>query len=216
VLFRSADRLTVSGWFDAIASRVESIKFADGTTWSATVLAAASFFGSAGDDEVVGTSGNNVLSGRGGNDVLTGLAGNDRLDGGAGDDVLDGGTGNDTYVFGRGYGSDTVRDAGGTTDLIQFVAGTAPSDVAVLRSLNDLVLRINSTTEKLTIPNWFSAPNIESVKFADGTAWSIANLKSKALSAAPAAYGVEPPLEGDLAVKLVGQPQPDLHQWHLS
>ena len=38
--------------------------------------------------------------------------GADYLDGGAGDDYLEGGDGRDTYVFGKGYGHDTIFDFG--------------------------------------------------------------------------------------------------------
>jgi Ca2+-binding RTX toxin-like protein len=53
------------------------------------------------NDYLVGSSGANWLSGR---------AGTDTLDGGAGDDELAGGTGNDTFLYGVGYGHDTVTD----------------------------------------------------------------------------------------------------------
>ncbi|WP_460077456.1 putative Ig domain-containing protein, partial [Roseibium sp. ROS1] len=51
-----------------------------------------------------------MLEGKSGDDHLTGLEyENDILDGGAGDDTLEGYGGDDTYVFGMGYGSDTVH-----------------------------------------------------------------------------------------------------------
>jgi Ca2+-binding RTX toxin-like protein len=36
--------------------------------------------------------------------------GSDTLDGGPGNDTLNGGLRNDTYLFGRGYGVDTISD----------------------------------------------------------------------------------------------------------
>ena len=87
-----------------------------------------------GDDVLRGTEFNDVLDGRGGNDRLLGRGGNDSLVGGTGNDILDGGAGNDdlrggtgadTYIFGRGYGHDVVRDtleAGAQRDIdtLQF------------------------------------------------------------------------------------------------
>ncbi|WP_422378906.1 putative Ig domain-containing protein [Roseibium sp.] len=51
-----------------------------------------------------------MLEGTSGDDHLTGLEyENDILDGGAGDDRLEGYGGDDTYIFGTGYGSDTIH-----------------------------------------------------------------------------------------------------------
>lgn len=83
--------------------------------------------GTASDDTLSGAGGSDSLSGNGGNDKLLGGAGDDtclggagadRLEGGSGADVLDGGAGNDlligggeddTFVFGPGFGRDTVQ-----------------------------------------------------------------------------------------------------------
>ncbi len=64
--------------------------------------------GSGFDDVLHGNRGEDILRGGGGNDVLDGGRGDDILDGGAGNDILDGGRGRNTYVFGDGYGADTV------------------------------------------------------------------------------------------------------------
>ena len=73
--------------------------------WSIEGLIGTSF-----DDQLSGNLGANTLHGGGGDDALAGLGGNDRLDGGTGDDMMAGGWGNDTFVFGRGYGRDTITD----------------------------------------------------------------------------------------------------------
>lgn len=59
------------------------------------------YYGNEPDDELYGGDGN---------DKLYADVGSDLLDGGAGDDRLEGGQHRDTYVFGRGYGHDTVFD----------------------------------------------------------------------------------------------------------
>ncbi len=75
--------------------------------------------GNAAGNHLNGNAGDNVLLGRGGNDVLSGFAGNDQINGGLNDDIITGGTGNDaltgdtgrdTFVFSKGFGTDTITD----------------------------------------------------------------------------------------------------------
>ena len=58
--------------------------------------------------------------------VLLGGNGNDTLTGGAANDLLTGGAGNDTYAFNTNLalGSDTINEAGGGTDTLDFSATT--------------------------------------------------------------------------------------------
>ena len=76
-----------------------------------------SLWGSQENDTLHGGSGNDLLGGGthddqifgdGGNDSLFGGSGNDTLTGGAGDDEMTGGTGADMFIFGTGFGSDTL------------------------------------------------------------------------------------------------------------
>ena len=60
-----------------------------------------SYFGNERDDELYGGDGN---------DKLYADVSDDYLDGGAGNDHLEGGQHRDTYVFGKGYGHDTIFD----------------------------------------------------------------------------------------------------------
>ena len=46
-----------------------------------------------------------------GDDHIVGFMTGDTLDGGAGNDILEGADGADTYLFGRGYGQDVIREA---------------------------------------------------------------------------------------------------------
>jgi Ca2+-binding RTX toxin-like protein len=66
--------------------------------------------GGGGNDLLHGGEGNDALSGGTGGDQLFGAAGNDTLTGGAGNDTLSGGVGSDIFVFGAGFGSDTITD----------------------------------------------------------------------------------------------------------
>lgn len=196
--------------------KVEQIRFADGTVWSvADVIAkvaqtqmtagndlvAGSRFddvldGQVGDDTVVGTFGNDQVSGGAGNDTIYGdtaneaLAligdGNDGLDGGTGNDLLYGGGGNDTYAFGRGRGSDTTVDVGGT-DRILLEPGVLPDDVTLFRDGTRLVLAIDQGPTQMAVSQQFSGGNqsIESIQFADGTVWDAAAILARAVSGTP-------------------------------
>ncbi|MBZ0093916.1 MAG: hypothetical protein K8H75_00860, partial [Sulfuricella sp.] len=137
------DKITVQNWFSDPAYRVERIEFSDGTVWDASIMQAAIFRGTDAADYIYGTPGNEVIEGLGGDDYLTGGEGDDTLDGGTGNDTLDGGTGNDTYLFGRGYGQDTLSDydaTAGNIDTIRLAAGISASDVTLSRDASSLYL----------------------------------------------------------------------------
>ncbi|HFC7671452.1 TPA: calcium-binding protein, partial [Neisseria meningitidis] len=61
--------------------------------------------------------------------------------GGAGNDYLEGGSGSDTYVFGKGFGQDTVYNyhVDKNSDTMHF-KGFKAADVHFIRSGSDLVL----------------------------------------------------------------------------
>lgn len=54
--------------------------------------------------------------------TIIGNSGNNKITGGGGNDNLQGGAGNDTYIYGPGFGRDTITDTSGT-DTIQFGLG---------------------------------------------------------------------------------------------
>ncbi|WP_338846098.1 calcium-binding protein [Massilia sp. W12] len=173
----SEDVLTIQGWFDAVANRVESIRFADNTVWNTATLAAAPFAGSNADDTLNATNANDTLLGYGGNDSLSGNAGDDVLDGGTGNDFLDGGLGNDTYHYDLGSGQDSITDAGGA-DSIKVGAGLNPGNTMLWRDASNLYFGTPGTADILTMQAWFdaSANRIESIKFANNTVWNSATL----------------------------------------
>ena len=155
--------------------------------------------GQAGNDTIYGGGGNDTLRGGAGDDLLFGGAGDDSLDGGWGDDTLDGGAGNDrldgylgnnTYLFGRGDGQDVIDgsfDASAKLDVLQFKPGVAASDIQLTRVDFNLVLSIAGTTDKLTVSRFFWNDNpldpynpVQQLRFADGTSWSIDDVKANA------------------------------------
>uniref|UniRef100_UPI0011284E32 calcium-binding protein n=1 Tax=Methylibium rhizosphaerae TaxID=2570323 RepID=UPI0011284E32 len=148
--------------------------------------------GGAGNDSLTGGSGNDTLDGGLGNDSLSGGSGSDTLDGGVGNDTLYGGEGADTYVFSLGSGQDTINNSDGdalgtNADTIVLGAGITPADVTLTRSYDTLIISLNGTDDRLSVSSYFtndgtSAYAVEAIRFADGTSWSIADVKARAIA----------------------------------
>lgn len=181
------DEVAIWGWAYGREYRIEEIDFADGKTWDAAALAekiAKPIVGSDGYDYLSAWSGlNETLVGRGGDDYLFGNDGNDTLEGGSGNDYLAGRSGSDTYVFERGFGSDTITEEGGLphdTDVIRFGAGISMEQIAVVRKGHDLLLIDRENGGEVTIQGWGSdiGNQIEKVEFIDGSAWNKSALLS--------------------------------------
>ena len=108
----SGERITVSDWF-AGGRSLSSIRFSDGTVWSAEDVE------SRVDRRILGTDGD---------DVLEGLPWDDVIVGGKGNDVLRGGAGRDTYEWSPGDGNDIIEERG-TGNVLKFGAGAEAKDV---------------------------------------------------------------------------------------
>ncbi len=92
---------------------LQSVRFSDGTSWTARTLAGMVsnlISGTNADNILKGSIGDEWLDGLGGHDQLLGLAGNDQLSGGLGNDTLLGGDGDD--LLDGGDGLDTASYAG--------------------------------------------------------------------------------------------------------
>ncbi|MCC6917548.1 MAG: putative Ig domain-containing protein, partial [Nitrosomonas sp.] len=131
-----------------------------------------------GNDRLYGYAGADRLFGQGGDDHIYGNAGDDLISGGAGNDVLVGESGADTYVFGRGYGHDTISDYaenGVQRDTVRLL-GLTPADMQVTADYNDnLVFSIVDTGEMLSVPRggyWWGLNGVGQYVFDDGTVWS--------------------------------------------
>jgi len=171
------DTLTIGEFFSDSAYQIEQIQFADGTIWdidtiySKTISVAEP---TEEDDILYGTGQNDFIQGLGGNDGISGFAGNDTLDGGTGDDYLLGGASNDTYIWGTGYGQDSMYDYDGNADIVLLNPDIIPDDIQLTSDGNNLILA-NSSEDTLTVYDFFlnSAYQIEQIQFADGTVWDI-------------------------------------------
>ena len=147
-------------------SRIETLRFSDGTTLDLTRLTEASdikdgeiitanetvqrYFKGQGislsdydilsdrSADIAGDDGNNDLSasdglaafmrGGRGDDVVSGSQGDDMLSGDGGDDILRGSLGDDAYLFGRGFGHDTLIDEYAVTWNYYSESGWAGTD----------------------------------------------------------------------------------------
>lgn len=155
-------------------------------------------YGDAGNDNLYGEDGADYVRGGAGDDVLTGNSGDDRLYGDEGldwlddmqgNDLLDGGSGNDTYVFGRGYGQDTINSNDVSTtklDVIRMNSDVTQADLMVSRYAYDLIIAIRNSTDSITVKNHFigngtSPYEIEEVIFSDQTSWDINQLNAMVL-----------------------------------
>ncbi|MGH8488357.1 MAG: calcium-binding protein [Gammaproteobacteria bacterium] len=196
----TTDRITLANWYLGDQYRIERVEFADGTARDSQQLESKLVAGTAseGADYLVGNATGEVIDGLGGNDFIFGNDGNDTLAGGAGNDYLDGGAGNDVYMFGRGAGRDIAYDfdaTPGNIDSVQLSADVAPGDVTFTRDASHLYLRINGTTDILTLQGWFDsdASKIEEIRFADGTIWDLPAILARlpvATEAADTLYGL--------------------------
>jgi len=112
--------------------------------------------GNRGDDWVYGGAGNDHLYGLLDNDQLLGGDGNDHLDGGLGDDRLEGGGGSDTYYFTySGFGSDTIGDSGGSSDVIDL-RDRRYEDIWLSRHGDDLRISILGTEDEVLVEGQFA------------------------------------------------------------
>ena len=144
----------------------DNIELDDGSTLSYADLLAQGF-------DIAGTAGN---------DTITGTSVDDRIDGGAGSDSLKGGGGSDTYHWGTGSGQDSIDNSDATpgkTDTLQIGSDSdliAPEQLAFVKSGNDLIIRLRSTADQVTVLNHYAGAAIDAVRFADGSTWHAAEI----------------------------------------
>ncbi|MDX8503314.1 calcium-binding protein [Mesorhizobium sp. VK4C] len=175
-------RLQGQAWFTNLNWRpdeIEEFHFADGTVWTAANLREQYLLQAATP----------------GNDQVLGFWSDDILSGGAGDDDLAGGAGSDTYLFGYGFGHDSVHESLGAAlyadaDKVLFGAGIGTGDVtfSVGSNHSDIVATLNSTGDTLTIygqnvlTSTYTWYDVEQFVFADGTVLTKEDVNALALA----------------------------------
>src|SRR5262249_59386434 len=103
----------------------------------------------------------------------------DALEGGGGDALLQGRDGADTYIYGIGYGNDTIDESGSGNDIEKVkLVGLNPADVELTRTGADLFVKILSSGETLKVAGHFNwtISGIEQLVFADGTVWNTSQI----------------------------------------
>ena len=147
-------------------------------------------YGGAGDDTLLGRNGVNVIFGESGSDTiydgndgsyLSGGADDDFIYGGGGADVLDGGTGNDylqgdhggdTYIYRKGYDTDTIN-ASSDDNTILIYRYKANQMINTRNAHNDLIIHFGSadSTDCLIIDHFFDYNSNRGITFVfeDGT-----------------------------------------------
>ena len=178
----SGDSLRIAKQFDNYINYrwgdVELFRFADGTEWTDADIRAKLLVSTSGSDHLVGFETDDVL------------------DGGAGDDLLEGGDGADTYVFGLGYGHDTIRETVefaniGDGDRLNFGAGITLSDLGFSREGDDLVISVAGPADSVRIENQFQRDalyrwhDVETFAFADGGTIDVAQIQQILLAGSP-------------------------------
>ncbi len=127
--------------------------------------------GSSDSDQIQGFNGDDALEGAAGDDLLEGGNGNDSLKGGLGADTLIGGRGDDTYLFSAGDGQDVIDNVGGGADTLYF-EDISFNQVAsgLMKSGNNLVLRVGGGSDSVTIRDFFSGGDqaIDQIAFGPG------------------------------------------------
>jgi len=172
----SGDRIQLDGMISVYgtlspSSGVQQVQFADGTTWSAQQLVQMAH-------QVSGTTGSDTLRGT--------YGGGDTFDGKGGGDVVIGNGANDTFVFNAGYGSLEVNEFdfnSNDVNVLKLGPGISPSSIGVTGdSSGNLYISDGTPGDQIKLDGLLSGwyYGIQQVQFADGTAWSRAQLVNAA------------------------------------
>ena len=166
----------VTYYYGTEITAIDTIRFADGTEWSREDIYAKSVRSTVGDDVVDGF-----------------FRPDETLDGGAGNDLLIGRNGDDQYVFGRGYGNDTIKEFGWykadlndqysgarytAADSIKFTNVASTDVTTAIGTGGSFVFTITATGETLTIRPESEFTNFTAVQFTDVT-WTAAQFQAR-------------------------------------
>ena len=139
-------------------------------------------FGEEGNDTIYDGDHGSYLNGGNGDDMLYGGGGADVLDGGAGNDYLQADHGNDTYIFGKGYDTDTIN-ASSDVNTIIIKGYSASSMINTRNAHNDLIIHFGSedSTDCLIVDHFFDYNSNRDIRFEfdNGTVLGQYDIKAK-------------------------------------
>jgi Ca2+-binding RTX toxin-like protein len=109
------------------------------------------------------------------------------LAGNSGDNLFAAGLGADTYLHELQGGEDVIQETGGDNDTLALGEGISTNMVALQRRGDDLVVRVAGGHDSVTIRGWFASDSkrVETIRFADGTAWSTEDIEHDLLRHEP-------------------------------
>jgi len=166
----SGDTVTLVGALISAAgiiNGVQTISFADGTSWTYADLLQKALAATSGGTIIGDTSANIIDSGA--------IAG-----------VAIGNGGNDTFLYDAGYGALTIDEEDGAVsanNILTLGSGISANTATVSATADDIVLSFGGsdtiTLAKALQSDGATAFGVQAVQFADGTSWSYADLLAK-------------------------------------
>ena len=126
---------------------------------------------------------NQIVSGSEWNETLDGAAGNEYLSGLNTFFVGRGFSNTNAYVFGHGYGQETIDGGFTSTSIVSFKPDVTPADVIWSAMGNDLVVRLKDSGDSITVLGGLGTTPINTFQFADGTTLSNSDVLNLVLDA---------------------------------
>ncbi|QKF71488.1 calcium-binding protein [Campylobacter geochelonis] len=134
--------------------------------------------------------GNDTIKSGSGDDSINAGDGNDTIMGGVGNDTINGGAGNDVYVFGWGFGQDTIINHKTNTneiDTIKFVDGIRKNDLIFRQDGLNLIISLKHSNDFIIIENFYklyegtSKHIVDKIEFDDNSSLNIKDINELAL-----------------------------------
>jgi hypothetical protein len=156
------------GWYSQPEYGVAEVQFADGAVWSRQQLIDLADTGSPQNTKLYGTPAPDTFDSRG---YATYEQGNG---------------GNDTFLFNAGYGQLEINEEDhnpSASNVLEFGSGITAAEVQVTgNAAGDILLTVGSNGDQITLDDMLNSSlgsvadgisdGVQSVDFADGTAWS--------------------------------------------
>ncbi|MBN8935860.1 MAG: type I secretion C-terminal target domain-containing protein, partial [Rhizobiales bacterium] len=166
---QSGNTMTIESFFDYPNGngKIESVVFADSTTWDLTTMSFEAWGTSGNDSIVVSDAVGTTFRGFAGNDYLSGYTGADILDGGEGNDSCYGNSGDDLYLYASGL--DLVSDTAGSDTV--YIMGYTIDDISFsVYSFYSLDVKFSPGVDEIRLSNQLSSSTywIETIAFEDG------------------------------------------------